>query len=53
MTDAARLKPFAFVVAVPDLDSVAAYFRDVLGFTSKWGDGSDGHRLMFGRTLAR
>jgi catechol 2,3-dioxygenase-like lactoylglutathione lyase family enzyme len=49
------LSPFAFVLAVRDLDRSAAYYRDVLGFQLQWEDGSDwrlavrdGVRLMLG-----
>jgi catechol 2,3-dioxygenase-like lactoylglutathione lyase family enzyme len=52
---AARLTPYAFVLAVPDLDRSAAYYRDVLGFTLGWTDSADwrlaerdGVRLMIG-----
>lgn len=33
--------PWAFVLAVPDLDVSAAYYRDVLGFNLSWEDASD------------
>jgi catechol 2,3-dioxygenase-like lactoylglutathione lyase family enzyme len=36
-----KLIPWAFVLAVPDLDKSAAYFRDVLGFRVLWGDATD------------
>jgi uncharacterized glyoxalase superfamily protein PhnB len=36
MTDAAAMRPFAFVLAVPDLTAAAAYFRDALGFAIGW-----------------
>ncbi|MFT4066184.1 VOC family protein [Paraburkholderia sp.] len=39
------LRPFAFVLAVQDLERSAAYFRDVLGFHAEWTDASD-WRLM-------
>jgi catechol 2,3-dioxygenase-like lactoylglutathione lyase family enzyme len=49
------LQPFAFVLAVQDLDRSTAYFRDVLGFHAEWADASDwrllsrGHvRIMLG-----
>jgi len=45
MTDASNFRPFAFVLAVPDLISAAAYFRDVLGFTLGWED-VPGWRLL-------
>ena len=45
MTDATNFRPFAFVLAVPDLASSAAYFQDVLGFTVGWEDVA-GRRLL-------
>lgn len=36
-----NLRPFAFVLAVPDLPSSAAYFRDKLGFEILWPDRLD------------
>lgn len=36
-----RLSPWAFVLAVPDLDKSAAYFRDVLGFEVTWEEASE------------
>ncbi|MFK3703375.1 VOC family protein [Klebsiella sp. NPDC088457] len=54
MTDSG-LKPFAFVLAVPDLQKNVDYFRDALGFTAQWPQGADwqlmvrdGVRLMLG-----
>ena len=51
----AKIAPWAFVLAVPDLDKSAQYFRDVLGFKIKWEEASDwrlaerdGVRLMLG-----
>jgi catechol 2,3-dioxygenase-like lactoylglutathione lyase family enzyme len=56
---AAKLTPWAFVLAVQDLDKSAAYFRDVLGFTIGWTEGQDwrlaerdGVRLMIGHCPA-
>lgn len=50
------IAPWAFVLAVADLDVSAAYYRDVLGFSLFWDDASDWRlaergavRLMFGR----
>jgi catechol 2,3-dioxygenase-like lactoylglutathione lyase family enzyme len=47
--------PYAFVLAVKDLDRSAAYFRDVLGFRLSWEEAPDwrlaerdGVRLMIG-----
>jgi uncharacterized glyoxalase superfamily protein PhnB len=49
------LRPYAFVLAVPDLGRNVRYFQDVLGFTPEWGDGvtwkalaRDGARVMLG-----
>ena len=49
------LSPYAFVLAVRDLDRSAAYYRDVLGFRILWEDATDwrlaerdGVRLMLG-----
>jgi|SRR5690348_11512368 catechol 2,3-dioxygenase-like lactoylglutathione lyase family enzyme len=36
-----HLSPWAFVLAIPDMNKSAAYFRDVLGFRIGWEDGSD------------
>ncbi len=50
-----RIAPWAFVLAVPDLDKSASYFRDVLGFRVGWDDATgwrlverDGVRVMLG-----
>jgi len=55
----AKIAPWAFVLAVPDLDKTARYFRDVLGFKIKWQEASDwrlaerdGVRLMLGHCPA-
>jgi catechol 2,3-dioxygenase-like lactoylglutathione lyase family enzyme len=52
----ARISPWAFVLAVPDLEKSAGYFRDVLGFNVLWMGASDwrlverdGVRVMLGR----
>jgi predicted enzyme related to lactoylglutathione lyase len=49
------LRPYAFVLAVPDLRRSVSYFQDVLGFRPEWGDGvnwqvlsRDGVRMMIG-----
>jgi predicted enzyme related to lactoylglutathione lyase len=49
------LRPFAFVLAVPDIAVSATYFQDVLGFDVAWTDSSDwrlvsrgGVRIMLG-----
>jgi catechol 2,3-dioxygenase-like lactoylglutathione lyase family enzyme len=51
----AMLRPFAFVLAVQDLERSAAWYRDVLGFKLEWEEGDDwrlavrgGVRLMLG-----
>jgi len=36
-----KITPWAFVLAVPDLDKSAGYFRDVLGFRVLWEDATD------------
>jgi catechol 2,3-dioxygenase-like lactoylglutathione lyase family enzyme len=46
----------SFVIAVPDLDRSAAFYRDVLGFGIRaMGDPVlrtvDGHRILFGQEL--
>ena len=53
---APTLKPAAYVLAVHDLQAEAAYFIDILGFTTDWRDGDNWHtvmrdevRLMLGR----
>jgi catechol 2,3-dioxygenase-like lactoylglutathione lyase family enzyme len=50
-----KISPWAFVLAVPDLDRSASYFRDILGFQVLWGDSTDwrlverdGVRVMLG-----
>ncbi len=48
MPEINRLRPFAFVLAVPDLERNAAYFRDVLGFRIEWADASDWRLLCRG-----
>jgi len=52
---AADLRPFSFVLAVPDLERSASYFRDALGFRLEWPEGSGwqlvsrgGVRVMMG-----
>ncbi|MBV9784114.1 MAG: VOC family protein [Acidisphaera sp.] len=44
----AELRPYAFVLAVPDLTRSAAYFRDALGFSLDWTDASDWRLLSRG-----
>ena len=50
-----EIRPWAFVLAVPDMDKSAAYFRDVLGFRVSWEKATDwrlvergGVRVMLG-----
>ncbi|PMS13929.1 VOC family protein [Trinickia caryophylli] len=35
------LTSFSFVLAVPDLESTASYFRDALGFRLEWPDATE------------
>jgi catechol 2,3-dioxygenase-like lactoylglutathione lyase family enzyme len=51
-----QISPWAFVLAVPDLEKSAGYYRDVLGFRSLWEEATDwrlverdGVRIMLGR----
>ena len=55
MADTNALRPFAFVLAVPNIEISATYFQDVLGFHVEWTDASDwrlvyrgGVRIMLG-----
>ena len=50
-----KIAPWAFVLAVPDLERSAAYYRDILGFQVGWEEASDwrlverdGVRVMLG-----
>jgi catechol 2,3-dioxygenase-like lactoylglutathione lyase family enzyme len=50
-----KIAPWAFVLAVPDLNRSTAWFRDVLGFQVQWEDAADwrlverdGVRVMLG-----
>jgi catechol 2,3-dioxygenase-like lactoylglutathione lyase family enzyme len=52
---APKIAAWAFVLAVPDLEKSAAYYRDVLGFQVWWEEASDwrlverdGVRVMLG-----
>jgi catechol 2,3-dioxygenase-like lactoylglutathione lyase family enzyme len=38
---ASKIAPWAFVLAVPDLERSAAYYRDILGFQVRWEEASD------------
>jgi hypothetical protein len=53
---AAKIAAWAYVLAVPDIDRSAAYFRDMLGFAVLWEEATDwrlverdGARVMLGR----
>lgn len=55
MPEATQLRPFSFVLAVPDLERSTAYFRDALGFRVEWPEGTGwqllsrgGVRIMIG-----
>ena len=50
-----KITPWAFVLAVPDFQKCAEYFRDVLGFRILWEEATDwrlverdGARVMLG-----
>jgi predicted enzyme related to lactoylglutathione lyase len=56
MTETNAPRPFAYVLAVADIDRSAAYFRDALGFAVQWSDMTDWRlvtrgsvRVMLGR----
>jgi catechol 2,3-dioxygenase-like lactoylglutathione lyase family enzyme len=42
------VRPYAFVLAVPDLDRSVGYFVDVLGFRPEWRDGNNWQSLVRG-----
>src|SRR3954453_21348968 len=42
------MRPYAYVLAVPDLDRCVRYFVDVLGFCSEWRDGNNWQSLVRG-----
>ena len=42
------MRPYAFVLAVPDLNGSTRYFVDVLGFQSEWRDGDNWQSLTRG-----
>ena len=51
-----KIAPWAFVLAVPDINRSAQYFHDVLGFHVSWQDATDwrlverdGVRIMLGQ----
>jgi catechol 2,3-dioxygenase-like lactoylglutathione lyase family enzyme len=39
------MRPYAFVLAVPDLAESSRYFVNVLGFQSEWRDGDNWQSL--------
>lgn len=48
MTPPADLRPYAYVLAVPDLPRTADYFYNVLGFAEDWRDGDNWRALRRG-----
>ncbi len=44
-----QIAPWAFVLAVPDIDKTARYFRDVLGFQVLWGEAADWRMVERGK----
>jgi hypothetical protein len=55
MAQSAGLRPYAYVLAVPDLPRTVRYFETALGFSLDWADGTnwqalarDGVRVMIG-----
>ena len=51
-----KIAPWAFVLAVPDIEKSASFFRDVLGFSVLWEEATewrlverDSARVMLGR----
>ena len=54
-----KMAPWAFLLAVPDINKSVQYFRDVLGFRISWEEGPDwrlaerdGVRIMLGQCPA-
>ena len=45
MQNGNKLRTYAFVLAVPDLDKSVSYFVDALGFQPEWGDGTNWQAL--------
>ena|ERR1051325_4452368 len=43
------MRPYAFVLAVPDLDRSVRYFVDVLSFRPEWRDGDNWQCLVRGQ----
>ena len=48
MTESTGLRPYAFVLAVPDLPRTVSYFENVLSFGLEWGDGTNWQALSRG-----
>jgi predicted enzyme related to lactoylglutathione lyase len=48
MPKANQLRPFSFVLAVPDLERNTAYFRVALGFKAEWPEGTGWQLLSRG-----
>lgn len=48
MTAPGKLRAYAFVLAVPDLEKAVAYFQSALGFETEWADGGCWHTLARG-----
>ncbi|MBV9783603.1 MAG: VOC family protein [Acidisphaera sp.] len=46
---AGDVRPYAFVLAVRDMDATAAYFRDALGFDVNWAEADDWRLLSRGQ----
>lgn len=42
------LRPYAYVLAVADIERSAAYFRDALGFAVEWTESDDWRLVMRG-----
>ncbi|MGA7584972.1 MAG: VOC family protein [Rouxiella badensis] len=47
-TSTASLQSFSFVLAVPDLKTSVAYFRDALGFSLAWPEGGGWQQVQRG-----
>jgi len=48
VTEPTVLRAYAFVLAVPDLDSSVGYFVNALGFRPEWRDGDNWQALIRG-----
>ena len=49
---APKIAPWAFVLAVPDLERSAAYYREILGFRVEWEEASDWRLVEPGQEVA-